>query len=420
MCSNRTEERCRQPDDPRKNLDQALEPRRRLARWPAALRFYRLADVRPMLTGLDALLPDLARVAGATLPAARAWPDPPRYEPEPPLPGPNDWVAFALAAAAASSDDNGRTAILRNALAVAGAAESAAPIRAELVRLGVPVPPAAAAAAPPPAPAPAPAKTSEPLPPKTSVPAPVIPVAVTPPPAPPPDPAPTSEPVPVPAPAAAVVAQAVAPVAPAADSSSLRRTLMMVTIAVGVLGAAAGFVLRRRPSLAAREPAIEAPPSEVPAPVVLAPVVSAPAVSAPVVTAPVVTAPVVPAPVASASPPVRPPALTPAERPASPGPQPLELVRVSDNHDHGYSAVEGEVKNVSSQVLADLAVAIRWYIPQGAFLTSDEAFIGAEALPAGRTLAFRILTRSLPGMASYSLEFRSAGHLVAEFRTINP
>jgi hypothetical protein len=201
----------------------------------------------------------------------------------------------------------------------------------------------------------------------------------------------------------------------------------MVTIAVGLFGAAAAFLLlRRRPARAALEPAADVSASEVPAPVVSPPVVPAPVVSAPVVTAPVVPAPVASAPMMTTpilpkpSPPVRAPALTPPERPASPGSQPLELVRVSDTHDHGYSAVEGEVKNVSSPVLAHLAVAIRWYIPQGALLTSDEAFIGVEELPAGRTVAFRVLTRSLPGMASYSLEFRSAGHVVAEFHTINP
>lgn len=120
------------------------------------------------------------------------------------------------------------------------------------------------------------------------------------------------------------------------------------------------------------------------------------------------------------------PALAPVATPAplplpapvavSDGPQGLELVAVRETQFYGYRFVEGEIKNVSNRVLENLEVTVRWYVSQGALLATEAAVIDAGALQTGRTVSFRVLTKSSPGMASYSLLFKSHGDVVAQFQ----
>jgi hypothetical protein len=89
---------------------------------------------------------------------------------------------------------------------------------------------------------------------------------------------------------------------------------------------------------------------------------------------------------------------------------------VNDSSRYGFHTVEGEVKNISEGVLHDVEVVVQWYVSSGRLLTSDVALLETTALPAGRTSAFKVLTRSSPAMASYSLVFKAGREVIARFQ----
>lgn len=94
----------------------------------------------------------------------------------------------------------------------------------------------------------------------------------------------------------------------------------------------------------------------------------------------------------------------------------LDVIAVRDADVYGYRFVEGEVRNNTNRVLENLEVTVRWYLPSGTLMATDDAVFDAPSLAAGRTAAFKVLTKSRPGMASYTLLFKSGGQPVAFFQ----
>jgi len=98
-----------------------------------------------------------------------------------------------------------------------------------------------------------------------------------------------------------------------------------------------------------------------------------------------------------------------ASRPAPPpkpaGPQLQVLSKSGTIGEYGYSYVEGQVKNISSESLEHVQAVVTWYTDGGEFITSDSALIEYDPLLAQQVSPFKVGTRTNPKMKRYKVEF---------------
>jgi hypothetical protein len=119
-----------------------------------------------------------------------------------------------------------------------------------------------------------------------------------------------------------------------------------------------------------------------------------------------------PPPAAAARPITQAPAAAPPARPAPPLPppaEPLALISLTDevSGGGGYATVEGEVENISEVPLAHVAAVATWYDLAGGFIRSDTALIAYNPILPGQRSPYRVISVHKPGMAKYSITFKS-------------
>ena len=129
-----------------------------------------------------------------------------------------------------------------------------------------------------------------------------------------------------------------------------------------------------------------------------------------------------PAPPPSARPAAQTPVAAPPSIPAAtvpstprptptppPAPGPLALISLTDevSGGGGYATVEGEVENISEAPLAHVAAVATWYDLDGGFIRSDTALIAYNPILPGQRSPYRVISVHKPGMAKYSIVFKS-------------
>jgi len=97
-----------------------------------------------------------------------------------------------------------------------------------------------------------------------------------------------------------------------------------------------------------------------------------------------------------------------ARPPAQPEPQSdlLELISARGYDEHGYAFVEGQVKNISSGPLRNVAVLATWYDKAGEFVKSDDTLIDFNPILPGQTSPFKSLMTNNPAMTRYAVDFK--------------
>ena len=71
-----------------------------------------------------------------------------------------------------------------------------------------------------------------------------------------------------------------------------------------------------------------------------------------------------------------------------------------------YFSVEGQVKNVGSEPLKNVAVVATWFDDHGTFIKTNSALIDTDTILPGQTSPFKTLSRSNPDMSKFSVEFK--------------
>jgi hypothetical protein len=74
--------------------------------------------------------------------------------------------------------------------------------------------------------------------------------------------------------------------------------------------------------------------------------------------------------------------------------------------DQDYAITEGEVRNISNETLADVAVKVVFYDSDQRFIRSEENLIAFNPISAGQTSLFRVKTIYNPVMTSAGIEFK--------------
>jgi hypothetical protein len=97
----------------------------------------------------------------------------------------------------------------------------------------------------------------------------------------------------------------------------------------------------------------------------------------------------------------------------------LVVEEVNASELHGYRVVEGRVKNASDRAVQRVEIAVDWRSASGALLARETAMIGQAAVPPGGTSSFRVLTKSHPALASYSLVLRAEGAILGQFQPLD-
>ena len=87
------------------------------------------------------------------------------------------------------------------------------------------------------------------------------------------------------------------------------------------------------------------------------------------------------------------------------GPQ-LELIAWSWHSESGYAIAEGQVKNISSQSLRNVAAVVTFNDADGGFITSDDAVIDYNPILPGQTSPFKVMARANPAMKRALVEFK--------------
>ena len=98
---------------------------------------------------------------------------------------------------------------------------------------------------------------------------------------------------------------------------------------------------------------------------------------------------------------------SPAPAPTS-GPR-LALLASKASKGNGYHRVEGQVKNISSAKLANVAALVSWFDTSGSFIASDQALVDVSPLLPDQTSPFTVMMRSTPDMRTFSVEFKEVG-----------
>ena len=116
-----------------------------------------------------------------------------------------------------------------------------------------------------------------------------------------------------------------------------------------------------------------------------------------------------------------PPAATESTVVASPAPsQPsgprLALLGSKAFRGENYHRVEGQVKNISSAKLVNVAAFVSWFDNDGNFIASDLAAVDVNPLRPDQTSSFTVLMRSNRQMRKFSVEFKELGGSKIETR----
>ena len=74
--------------------------------------------------------------------------------------------------------------------------------------------------------------------------------------------------------------------------------------------------------------------------------------------------------------------------------------------DQDYAITEGEIRNISNDTLADVAVKVVFYDSDERFIRSEENLIAFNPILAGQTSLFRVKTIYNPVMTSAGIEFK--------------
>jgi hypothetical protein len=99
------------------------------------------------------------------------------------------------------------------------------------------------------------------------------------------------------------------------------------------------------------------------------------------------------------------PAPVPSMSPGAFGPS-LALVSTrTERATRRMATVLGEVRNITAGPLARTVVVVTWRDERGVFLTSEEALLERDPLPAGETSRFSVVSPLTPGMAAYVVRF---------------
>lgn len=75
----------------------------------------------------------------------------------------------------------------------------------------------------------------------------------------------------------------------------------------------------------------------------------------------------------------------------------------------GYMVVEGEVKNISSESLRNVAVLVSWYTQDGTHVTSDDTLIEYNPILPGQTSPYKSMVSANPAAKTFKVSFK---HLV--------
>jgi hypothetical protein len=104
-----------------------------------------------------------------------------------------------------------------------------------------------------------------------------------------------------------------------------------------------------------------------------------------------------------------------SRRPASPSvitnppiptePQ-LELVKYVWHIEYGYAILEGQVTNISSQPLKNVAAVASFYDLNGGFITSSDTLIDYNPVLPGQTSPFKIMATENPAMKKAGVAFK--------------
>ena len=104
------------------------------------------------------------------------------------------------------------------------------------------------------------------------------------------------------------------------------------------------------------------------------------------------------------------PATSPRQPAAKPTPPANKLALLSargyESEYGGYHYVEGQVQNISSTSLENVAAVATWYDKDGTFIKSDEALIDYNPILPGQTSPFKTISSGNPAMTRYTIEFK--------------
>lgn len=84
----------------------------------------------------------------------------------------------------------------------------------------------------------------------------------------------------------------------------------------------------------------------------------------------------------------------------------LELVKYAWHIEYGYAVLEGQVTNISSQSLRNVAAVASFYDSDGDFITSSDALIGYNPILPGQTSPFKVMASENPAMQRAGVEFK--------------
>ena len=93
------------------------------------------------------------------------------------------------------------------------------------------------------------------------------------------------------------------------------------------------------------------------------------------------------------------------ESPVSLDPQ-LELVRFNWRIEYGYAILEGQVRNISSRALHNVAAVASFYDTSGGFIASADALIDYNPILPGQTSPFKVMRTENPAMKKAGVEFK--------------
>ena len=108
-------------------------------------------------------------------------------------------------------------------------------------------------------------------------------------------------------------------------------------------------------------------------------------------------------------PPTNESAVVASPAPAQPSGPRLALLGSKAFRGDNYHRVEGQVKNISSAKLVNVAAFVSWFDNDGNFIASDLAAVDVNPLLPDQTSSFTVLMRSNRQMRKFSVEFKELG-----------
>ena len=94
-----------------------------------------------------------------------------------------------------------------------------------------------------------------------------------------------------------------------------------------------------------------------------------------------------------------------ADLPVPTGPR-LELVKYAWHIEYGYAILEGQVRNISSEPLKNVAAVASFYDSNGGFITSSDTLIDYNPVLPGQTSPFKVMATENPTMKKARVEFK--------------